>query len=144
MSSKLTNKIVSTVVSVATVVSLSGSSLLVPVAFAQTSSQTIQALIDQINLLQQQLNALLGTTGSTATACTFTRSLTVGSTGADVKCLQQYLNGAGFKVAQSGAGSPGSETTYFGSLTRAAVAAWQAANGVAPAVGYFGSISQAK
>ncbi|MEX2013336.1 MAG: hypothetical protein WD897_00260, partial [Parcubacteria group bacterium] len=32
---------------------------------------------------------------------------------------------------------------YFGPLTRAAVAQWQAANGITPAVGYFGPISRA-
>ena len=31
---------------------------------------------------------------------------------------------------------------YFGSLTRTAVAIWQAANGITPAVGYFGPISR--
>jgi hypothetical protein len=79
-----------------------------------------------------------------ALAYDFTRGLTVGSTGADVMALQQYLNGAGSKVSDTGAGSPGSESTYFGTKTKAAVAKWQTANGVAPAVGYFGSISKAK
>ncbi|MBI5742211.1 MAG: peptidoglycan-binding protein [Candidatus Niyogibacteria bacterium] len=79
-----------------------------------------------------------------ALAYDFARGLTVGSTGADVMALQQYLNGAGFQVAASGAGSPGSESTYFGAKTKAAVAKWQAANGVTPSVGYFGSISKAK
>ena len=37
-----------------------------------------------------------------------------------------------------------SATGYFGSLTKAAAASWQAANGVSPAAGYFGSISRAK
>lgn len=85
-----------------------------------------------------------GTGGGSSAKCTFTRPLTVGSTGNDVMCLQEYLNSAGFQVSSTGAGSPGNETTYFGSRTQSAVAAWQAANGVAPAVGYFGSISQAK
>jgi peptidoglycan hydrolase-like protein with peptidoglycan-binding domain len=38
----------------------------------------------------------------------------------------------------------GGSTGYFGSVTASAVAAWQAANGVTPAVGYFGPVSQAK
>ncbi len=74
----------------------------------------------------------------------FTRDLTVGSTGDDVKELQKYLNSAGYAIAASGAGSMGNESTYFGSLTKLAVAKWQAANALSPAVGYFGSLSRAK
>ena len=83
-----------------------------------------------------------GSTG-TATDCVFNRSLTLGSTGEDVKCLQKFLNGHGYPVASTGPGSPGSESTYFGAKTKAAVAAWQSAAGITPAVGYFGPISQA-
>lgn len=67
------------------------------------------------------------------------RYLTVGSRGADVKYLQQYLNSNNFKVAESGPGSPGSETDYFGNLTRQALLKFQLAKGVAPADGYLGS-----
>lgn len=73
----------------------------------------------------------------------FTRSLTLGSTGADVKALQQLLNSAGFTVAISGTGSPGRESSYFGSLTRAALARYQAAHGIKPSFGYFGPITRA-
>lgn len=68
----------------------------------------------------------------------------MGSSGADVRALQQWLNGQGFQVAASGAGSPGNESEYFGSLTRAALAKWQAANSVSPAVGYFGPITRSR
>jgi hypothetical protein len=68
----------------------------------------------------------------------------MGSSSAEVKCLQEYLNSNGFQVSASGAGSPGSETSYFGGKTKAAVSAWQAANNVAPTAGYFGSRSRAK
>ena len=88
----------------------------------------IDALLAQIATLQTQLADL---TGGAAAACTFTRALYPGVTGNDVKCLQQYLNSTANKVATSGAGSPGNETTYYGSRTQAAVAAWQPANGVA-------------
>jgi hypothetical protein len=74
----------------------------------------------------------------------FTRDLTVGSTGSDVMELQQWLNSKGFTVAATGAGSAGMETSYFGPATKAALAKWQAANGVTPAMGYFGPITRAK
>ena len=69
----------------------------------------------------------------------FTRSLTVGSTGSDVMQLQVLLNSnPSTQVATAGAGSPGMESSYFGGLTQAALAKYQAANGITPSVGYFG------
>jgi len=140
----ITKKITSVLLSATTVVWLSGSSVLLPVvANAQSTDlqSQINALLAQIAALQAQLAAA----GGASAACTFTNDLTVGSKGAAVKCLQQYLNGAGgAKVAASGVGSAGSETEYFGSLTAAAVAKWQAANGVSPTAGYFGARSRAK
>jgi DNA-binding beta-propeller fold protein YncE len=70
------------------------------------------------------------------------RDLSFGKTGSDVRELQQYLNGTGFTVAASGAGSPGSETAYFGPATRSALARFQRAAGIAPAAGYFGPITK--
>ena len=97
-----------------------------------------QTTIDNVNAsLRGQATSGTGSTGS-ATACTFTRALTLESEGADVKCLQDYLTSTGHFTFSGGS------TGYFGSVTQTAVAAWQAANGVSPAVGYFGSISQAK
>ncbi len=94
------------------------------------------------------LGAVLGlalTVGSTDAAMTWSRSLKLGSRGADVKDLQMFLNMcADTKVAVSGAGSPGMETTYFGPATKAAVIKWQAARGVSPASGLFGPLSRAK
>jgi peptidoglycan hydrolase-like protein with peptidoglycan-binding domain len=52
------------------------------------------------------------------------------------------LNDHGFIIAKSGAGSHNAETSYFGSLTQKALARFQKANGIAPAVGYFGSITR--
>ncbi len=79
-----------------------------------------------------------GTTTTGGGACTWTRSLHDGVSGADVTCLQDYLTGTGHFTFSGGS------TGYFGPVTTAAVAAWQAANGVSPAVGWFGPISQAK
>ncbi len=71
------------------------------------------------------------------TACSVgTVNLTVGSSGAAVTCLQQMLIAAGYSI-------PAGATGYFGMQTKAAVAAWQAAAGITPAAGYFGSISRA-
>ncbi len=78
-----------------------------------------------------------------ATDCGFTRDLTTGSSGEDVRCLQKYLNGAGYVIAASGVGAPGQETTLYGGLTSVAVKKWQAANGLS-ASGSFGPLSRAK
>lgn len=73
----------------------------------------------------------------------FSRDLELGMTGEDVRQLQMALNARGFTVAASGAGAPGSETTFFGRATRAALARFQAAHEISPAVGYFGPKTRA-
>ncbi|MFA5643789.1 MAG: peptidoglycan-binding domain-containing protein [Candidatus Paceibacterota bacterium] len=89
------------------------------------------------------------TTGTTAIAAcqgitSFDRNLTVGSSGADVKCLQALLNqSADTQVAATGVGSAGNETTYFGSKTTAAVMAYQTKNAISPVAGYVGPITRA-
>ena len=108
-------------------------------AAAPAGAMTVAELQAQINALMAQLATLQGGAAMSTSACTFTRSLTVGSSGSDVVCLQQALVAQGHLVMPAGVAMG-----YFGSLTKAAVAKWQAANGVAPAVGYFGPISQAK
>ena len=87
------------------------------------------------------------TTGSTSstvtTGTTFTRTLQVGSTGADVKALQVLLNSdAATQVAKTGAGSPGMEGTVFGPATKAAVMKFQKAHGLAQ-VGLVGPSTRA-
>lgn len=72
------------------------------------------------------------------------RDLALGMAGDDVRQLQQLLNADGFAVAQSGPGSPGHETATFGALTRAALARYQRAHGIAPAAGYFGPVTRAQ
>jgi hypothetical protein len=57
---------------------------------------------------------------------TFSRNLTIGSSGADVFELQKILNlSPKTRLANDGPGAPGEETTYFGPLTRAAVIKYQ-------------------
>lgn len=77
------------------------------------------------------------TTTTTTTTATFTRDLTIGSTGADVTALQTWLIAKGFSI-------PAGATGYFGAQTKAALAAYQAANMITPAAGYFGPITRAK
>ena len=111
---------------------------------AQTNAQLqaqIQALLVQIQLLQAQLS------GSANVSYSFTRDLTIGSRGADVAALQNFLisqhkGPAATQLANVFAS--GVVKGYFGPLTRSAVAEWQFAMGIQPAVGYFGPITRAR
>ena len=77
----------------------------------------------------------------------FSRNLTVGSRGSDVKDLQQFLNANGFRVSASGPGAPGLETFLFGSATRLALIRFQEAfakqillpAGLTRGTGFFGA-----
>ncbi|MBM3281231.1 MAG: peptidoglycan-binding protein [Candidatus Harrisonbacteria bacterium] len=153
-------KITSVAVSATTVAWLSGASMLMPAAFAQsvTDVASLQALIAQ---LTAQLAALQGS-GSASTGVSvagipagfqFTSNLTVGSRGTDVKYLQMLLNAdSATQVAASGAGSRGLETDSFGPRTKAAVAKFQnkyASEVLTPAglttgTGYWGAATRAK
>jgi len=73
-----------------------------------------------------------------AASTTYTRDLTIGSTGADVTALQTFLESKGMLVMPAGVAKG-----YFGALTKSALAAYQAANGIAPAAGYFGPKTRA-
>src|SRR3990167_7139874 len=127
------------------IVSLTLVAMIAPVSVGAVTIAELQA---QINALMLQLQALQPSdTGGVPAACvglTFTRNLTVGSTGSDVKCLQVLMNtSASTQVALSGAGSPGNETSYFGQLTLAAVKKYQAQQGWTPA-NQVGPLTRAK
>jgi hypothetical protein len=138
---KIKNKmsIKRTIITTATIVV--SVAMIASVACAQTP--TVAQLMAEIAALQAQLQSLSGssttttTTGSLPAACvgvTFARNLVVGSTGSDIKCLQALLNlSASTQVSATGAGSPGSETTYFGVKTLAAVKIYQVNKGFTPA-----------
>ncbi|MCX6813806.1 MAG: peptidoglycan-binding domain-containing protein [Candidatus Azambacteria bacterium] len=111
------------------------------VTIADLTAQ-LQALQAQLVQLQTQQRGMTAT--ATATACVFTQNLYLGVRSEQVKCLQQYLNTAGYTVSASGVGSSGNESAYFGAKTKTAVSKWQVAKGVLPASGYFGAISRTK
>jgi len=119
---------------------------------------TIEELQVQIQALLAQIAALQGGgTGSQQVGglncSTFTRNHSQGDSGGEVMAIQKFLNSIdGTQLASTGAGSPGNETSYFGSITKAAVVQFQnkyAADVLAPVglsagTGYWGPSSRAK
>ena len=97
-----------------------------------------------------------GTTGAISgipSGFTFAQNLSQGNSNADVKYLQILLNSsADTKLADSGAGSPGNETEFFGPITRSGVIKFQdkyAADvltpvGLTAGTGFFGPSTRSK
>ena len=73
-----------------------------------------------------------------AQAYSFQNNLTVGSRGADVVQLQNFLESKGFLSMPVGV-SKG----YFGLLTKNSLAQYQLSAGISPAAGYFGPLTRA-
>lgn len=139
----------SSVVTATYTITASGSS-------GSSSSRTSTAATPAIPAVQMEKGCTPGAAFNTMTgkSCTvkatpaspsraFQANLSAGSSGSDVKALQQFLNTHGYTVATSGAGSSGNETSVFGALTRAALIRYQQAKGITPAVGFFGPITRA-
>lgn len=123
------------------------------IVFGFAFSFATPAKADMLSDLQAQVQALLaqiatlqgGSGTTTGAGCfTFTRDHQLGNTGGEVMEVQKFLNTHGAQVAASGAGSPGNESSYFGAKTKAAVAKFQAANGISPVAGYWGPMTRAK
>lgn len=112
----------------------------VPVSAQTTAELTAQinSLLAMIAQLQAQI-AGGSTTTTGGASMMFTTDLTVGSQGADVTALQQWLVAKGFLQMPAGVAYG-----YFGTLTKSALAAYQASVGITPAAGYFGPITRAK
>lgn len=132
----MTRKIFARVATLVVAFAMVFSAFAVPVQ-AQTDAELaaqIQALLATIAALQAQISG-----GAVVTSCPMlTQPLTIGSQGTAVVDLQNYLTTTGHFTFSGGS------TGYFGPITQQAVASWQAANGVAPAVGYWGPISLAR
>lgn len=94
--------------------------------------------------LPSSIESALGVSADiSVSATTFIRNLTVGMRGDDVIALQTVLisKSTGPKaLLLLEAGSTG----YFGALTQAALAEYQATHAISPAVGYFGPITRAQ
>ncbi len=84
---------------------------------------------------------------------TFTRNLSLGDSGEDVRCLQAFLNqNPDTRVSLTGAGSSGNETQLFGALTRIAVIKFQEKYasevltplGLSSGTGFFGISTRSK
>ena len=136
-----------------------------PVAQAMTAEEIqaqIETLTKQLAELQAQLAALKGEEEAAPAAVTitgipagftFAKNLYYGMSDTDVKYLQIVLNSdPDTKLAETGAGSPGNETSYFGPLTKAAVIKFQekyasevlAPWGLTSGTGFVGSTTRAK
>ncbi|MFA6459340.1 MAG: peptidoglycan-binding domain-containing protein [Candidatus Paceibacterota bacterium] len=87
--------------------------------------------------------ATTGVGGVTSGLKLFTKTLAFGIADIDVRALQVFLNTHGFVIANSGSGSPGNETSYFGNGTKAALVKYQASVGL-PGTGFFGPLTIAK
>jgi len=123
-----TKKAVSVFVGLVTGIAMSGATAVMPlVAQADTTSDLqaqIAQMLAQIQVLQAQLSAAGGAT--VGTGYQFTALMKLGVTNSQVKELQKVLNmDPATMVSTTGAGSPGMETSYFGSRTKAAVIAFQ-------------------
>ncbi|HNY36164.1 MAG TPA: hypothetical protein PLD14_00130 [Candidatus Pacearchaeota archaeon] len=116
---------------------------------SECDSTGLMALIVQL-LGSSQTGTQTGTgtiTGIPA-GFTFTTNLAQGSTGSNVKYLQILLN----SDTATSVGNKGSETTYFGAMTKAAVVKFQnkyasevlTPYGLAAGTGFFGTASRAK
>ncbi|MCX6788206.1 MAG: peptidoglycan-binding domain-containing protein [Candidatus Kaiserbacteria bacterium] len=143
-----TTKAIAKVAAVATGLAMATSMLaLAPMAHAAAlSSAQVSSILSLLSSFGADASTIANVqaslTGSapvattpSSSACSLTKDLTVGSTGAEVTCLQNSLKAGGYMTANA--------TGSFGPLTKAAVIAWQKAKGISPAAGYFGAKSRA-
>jgi hypothetical protein len=124
-----------------------GGGSFVPPPAASTAAPT-SSLLAELQSLEAELAALEAQAGQSSsvttstTHFTFTRNLSYGMTGSDVKELQEFLiqkdsGPAARKLKAHGA------TKNFGTLTQNALIEFQKKAGIKPASGFFGPITRA-
>ena len=94
------------------------------------SKATVGDFTEQQIITKVSEDELAGKTSSatifTSFAYRFSVALQEGFIHEEVRQLQKFLNSLGFIIVSAGTGSPGNETTYFGALTKNALARFQA------------------
>ncbi len=101
---------------------------------ANTIQQQIADTLAKVAAIQGQLQTLPSgvPSGAASTVAKITVALKLGSTGNSVKAVQQVLNAdPDTRVSTTGVGSPGKETTTFGSATVKAIQKFQEKYGIA-------------
>jgi len=108
----------------------------------QTTPTTVSMQAELANLVSelQTLQTEAAQQGSSVQA--IVANLGQGSSGSDVAALQQFLIAQNKGPAAQALANVGA-TSYFGALTRAALAEFQANVGVSPALGNFGALTRA-
>lgn len=122
--------------------------------FFGPSSRAKMNALSKVGMQSTTADTPSATTEDTTTpSIVFTINLTVGDEKLEVKRLQEALNAdPRTRIASSGPGSPGFETTYFGTLTANAVTRFQELYaseiltpvGLSRGSGYFGPSTRAK
>lgn len=108
-------------------------------AIILTISFVFSFILQNINLFNNSVNAQTIQNMQAAPCVNLAYNMTIGSrdsgTEGEVTKLQIFLIVTGFLNHEP--------TGYFGTLTRTALAKYQAVNGISPAAGYFGPITRA-
>jgi peptidoglycan hydrolase-like protein with peptidoglycan-binding domain len=113
----------------------------------------IAEILALVASLQEQLAGMEVGAEIECGIASFDRNLQQGMSGNDVRCLQIILNSSpDTRITAAGDGSAGKETTYFGSLTKAAVIKFQekyaseilTSSGLNKGTGFVASATRAK
>lgn len=109
-----------------------------------------QSVIDNVMLSLAGSSSSVVATKPSGVSTMFTKGLSRGASNSDVKRLQQLLNSdPDTRIAESGVGSAGNETNFFGLMTEKAVQKFQMKHGVVSGpsdagYGYIGPKTRAK
>jgi hypothetical protein len=111
------------------------------VSAPSTAGMSVSQMQNLLASLEAQLQALQAKASGTA-SFTFTRNLSLWSTGNDVKQLQLFLISQNSGIAAAKLSKHGT-TNVFGMLTFNALVEFQKKASITPASGYFGPITRA-